>query len=283
MSHASVPPYQLYAAILDRPVSRGRSRREELRHAFEPLVPGGLAGVHPVYHDLSNGRVLAIGTPQAVIESLGSSVVTASPASWPVELADELSDVQPNSINLLSGSAEPLTLRRARTQLRTHAAIGLALVCAGLSALLQQRINHHEQLAQLARQESRSVQLAALGPGAANSRQPPSSLLTSELRKLRATRAALATDTAGREPSDADILLASLLEAWPSEAEARTESVTVAPRSVELVTTVPSLDHAETLMKAMRGVPGLEVGDESTDQDRDRIRVSMRLNRETSP
>lgn len=280
MTVASIPAENLYFAFLPRPFSRGRARKEELRLAFEPTIPGGFEAVRPVYFPLEDGRVLAIGVPDAAIAELPPGVVAAHPEAWPAELEAELPDLDATGINILTGPVEPVRVRRARLRLSVHALIAVLFVGAMTALVLQQRIDRARSGTQAVYIEASRVRLEALGPSAAGTRQPPASLMTSELRKLRATRAVASTESAN---TDADARLAVLLEVWPATAEAQAESISVAPRSIEIIATVPTLAHAETLMGALRTVPGTTAGGESTTQDRDRVRVTVRLNREGQP
>jgi len=279
MTTARIDPMDLYLAVLDPPITRGRSRREELDHAFEPYLPGGSQGMHRLYQNLQSGKVLGIALREEVADALDPGVSVATPDRWPDRLRDQLEPQIPaRSVNLLMGAAEPLPVRRAKSGLYYHAVAVLGLISIAASLVIQQRITDAERAADRNRSQAREVRLAALGPAAAGSRQPPASLLLGELRKLRATR----SDRAGGDSSSerpADRVLAALLGQWPENLQSRTESLVVAPRSIELVVTVPDLKSAEDFANAIRGFEGITVGNESTTRERDRVRVTMRLNR----
>ncbi|MEM9372528.1 MAG: hypothetical protein AAGA55_02695 [Planctomycetota bacterium] len=282
MTHQLVPAESLYLALLDAPFSAGvASRKEELCHAFEPMIPGGFEGVIPVYRTLPDARVLAIGIARTTLDRMMPGTATASPAAWPSGLEPELSGIDPRSINLLVGAAEPAHVRAAHRRLASRAAGAIALVCTLGIVLLQQQAERSDERAVRARMQTSRVFASALGPDMSSIRQQPSSLLTSELRKLRATRGG----TSFRAPvgPSADLIFADLLAAWPSDAQTQTESMSVTPQSAEIVTTVASLSNAERLLGTVGKAPGLSVAAASTRKVGDRVRIEARLTRGATP
>jgi hypothetical protein len=279
MTAATVPTSELYFAVLDRPVSpRGRARTEELAYAFEATVPVPLDSVHTVYRHLPDARVLAIAIEKARAESFARTHTSAHPAAWPDWLAPLTEQIEPTSINLLSGPCCSPRVAAARQALIRHVCIGLALIALTTSLGLERRIRAQHADAISAQARAAEIYTRALGP-ALSTAQPPAPRMTSELRRLRATR----DPAESRDQTPADTVLAGLLSAWPADSQARTESITVAERTVEVILRVDDLDAAQTFITALGAAPGLRPGPAKTDREGSEIRLSLRLDREEIP
>lgn len=280
MTAISVPTSELYFAVLTPPVSpRGPARTEELAYALEAALPVPLESVHAVYLPLSHARVLAIAIGKTRAESLARTDTSAHPTAWPDWLTPLAEHIEPSSINLLSGPCRSPRVTAARNVLVRHALLGIAAIALATSIGLERRI--HTQHAETTSAQARAAEIytRALDP-APNAAQPPAVRMTSELRRLRATRGPAA---ATRNQIPADAVLARLLSAWPTDSQARTESVTVAERTVEVILRVDDLDAAQTFISALATAPGLRPGPAKTDREGNEIRLSLRLDREDAP
>ena len=277
---AAVPPERLYFAILDRPVSaRGRARTEELGYAFEAAIPVPLASVHPVFRTLPDGRVMGIGIDRRLAASLGSDAARAHPAHWPIWLEGTAEGIDPRSVNLLDGPCRSPLVASARRSSAAHALLAVLVVAAIVSGGLERRIRAAQMDTAGAVAATESVYAASLGTPAAAG-QPYAARMTSELRRLRATR------QSSGEPRDeltADRVLAGLLSVWPDGTPARTEAITVAERTVDVVLRVDDLEAAQAFVTSLGRAPGLSPGPSKTDRDSDGIRLSLRFDREVSP
>lgn len=277
MTAASVPVSELYFAVLTPPVSpRGRARTEELAYSLEAALPVPLDSVHPVYRPLPDARVLAVAIERTQAESLARTHTSVHPAAWPVWLAPLAQEIEPTSINLLSGPCRSPRVSAARNVLVRHALVGVATIALAASAGLERRIRTQHADTTSAQARAAEIYTRALGP-AQNNAQPPAARMTSELRRLRATRGPAA---ATRNQTPADTVLASLLSAWPADSLARTESITVAERTVEVILRVDDLGVAQTFISALGTAPGLRPGPAKTDREGNEIRLSLRLDRE---
>jgi hypothetical protein len=280
MTAASVPVSELYFAVLDRPVSpRGRARAEEIAYALEAALPVPLDSVHAVYRHLPDDRVLAIAIEKTRAESLARTHTSAHPTAWSDWLAPLAEQIEPTSINLLSGPCRSPRVSTAQNALIRHACIGLALIALTASIGLERRIRAQNTDTTSAQARAAEIYTRALGP-APNAAQPHAARMTSELRRLRTTRGPAA---ATRTQTPADTVLAALLSAWPADSQARTESITIAERTVEVILRVDDLDAAQTFISALATAPGLRPGPAKTDREGNEIRLSLRLDREDAP
>lgn len=281
MTTTRVPAESLYLAMLDPPLARGRARKEELGYAFEACLPVDIDGVHAVYRPLVDGRVLAVGIDRKLVEELGHEHASATIAAWPEWLDASVRTLDPESVNLLTGAATPGPVRRMRTGAVVHTVLVLSLL--GLIAVwgMQRRIASAATEFASIREQQAVVYDRALGLALRTSAQPAPALMTAELRRLRATRTLPRDDPGQSEP--ADLVLAHLLEAWPTDTTARAESITIAERSVEVVVRLPDLAAVQGLVTSLSGVDGLEIGPTSTETDQGEVRLRASLRREATP
>lgn len=279
MSHP-VPPDRLYFAVLPPPVSpRGRARREELTYALEATVPVPIDSVHARYRALPDGRVLAVGIDRNHAAEIARTHAAAHPAAWPDWLCPHVGETSAEGLNLLTGPCRsPRTTAAGSTALR-HALLGFILIALLASVGLERRIRSDAAPATESRLQTAAVYTQALGP-ASNPAQPPAARMTSELRRLRATRGLQPASAPART---ADTVLADLLTAWPEGAQARTESITIAERTVEVILRLDDLETAQTFITALGAAPGLRPGPANTDREADEVRLSLRFDREAAP
>lgn len=280
MTPVAVPSSELYLAVLDRPVSpRGRARAEEIAYAFEAAIPVPLGTVHAVYRPLPDERVLAVGIERARAEAIARRHSGAHPAGWPDWLDPVAGGVDPASVNLLTGPCLSPSVAAARRGLVRDVCVGLVLIALAASVGLERRIRAERDHAAAAEARAAEIYHRALGPSL-NPAQPPAARMTSALRRLRSTRGPAA---ASSEQVPADAVLAGLLSVWPDDANARTESITVAERTVEVVLRVDDLDAAQAMISALGAAPGLRPGPVKTDRQGDETRLTLRLDREDGP
>lgn len=167
-----------------------------------------------------------------------------------------------------------------RASVCTHALIGLILLAAAASVGLERRIRLTDTRTTELRAAVARAYRHALGDAAARSSQPPAAVLTAELRTLRATRRPEKHD----DPREtADRALAGLLNAWPENALSKTESITVAERTIEIVMRVPDLETAQTFVTALGQTEGILPGPTTTDQSGGETNVTLRFDREIEP
>jgi hypothetical protein len=269
----------LYFAVLDRPVSpRGAARREELEYALEAAVPRPVDTVHAVFAPLPDGRVVAVGIDRDQALQLGRSCPQATPAEWPSWLLPLVGSLDPHDCNLLTGPCRSPLSRAAWRSVAAHTLVGLSVLSTLAVAGLERQIRHESDLAAEHSALAQSIYSDALG-GAGSPSQPAAARMTSELRRLRATRNS-SPDRADGQP--ADLVLAALLKGWP-DLNAKTESITVAERAVDVQIIVDDLDAAQTFIQAFGGASGLRLGPTTTDRQPDGVRLSVRLDREDQP
>lgn len=280
MTAASVKPTELYFAVLDRPLSpRGRARQEELSYAFEASVPVPVDSVHTVYYTLPDSRILAVAIDKCQAESLAHTHTSLHPECWPDWLVPLTGGIDPLSVNLLTGPYRSRATTATYRMLICHVLIGLTLIALAVSIGLERRIHAKQHEATQAQTQASEIYSHALGP-ASGSLQPPLARMTSELRRLRATRGPADTS---QSQSPADTVLASLLSAWPVDSQARAESITIAERTVDIVLRVNDLDAAQTFISALGGASGFRPGPTKTDREGEEIRLSIRLDRQDAP
>lgn len=210
--HVRWPPERFLWAILDAP---GWTRAGEvpagMLAALEDEVPVAAEDLHAVCAPGTNG-VVVCAARRSELDVLGPDVLLLTPASVP-EWASQGLDA--SRLNLLVGAFEPLRLRRAARRAHVIAAATVLLCMAFVCVGFQRRGAVWRFEDRAARDATSAVLRTALPEGG----DP-----AVELERLRRAQAAVSSKIA---PSDAAVMLASVLAAWPNRASCSTSSLAV--------------------------------------------------------
>ncbi len=253
------PPDRFYWCVIDTRDLPGRGlfhrlSREQLRFAFEPLLPLPLEDVEVVSKALADGRCLGCAIERSVCEmALDNGALTFGPTAIPADL-HLTSAPPPESFNFLRGALEPRPIRRLRRHWSTivviAALVALLLINLGLNRRLAVVVAATDDLAALINDAYQDAVGHLLIPGG----QPPAIILTGELRRLRQTRNA-AQDPSG-STIDAGSALMQLLSRWPHEVHALTESIVASPPTVTVTCLLPDAVEAQRMAAALSTVEG---------------------------
>ncbi|MCH8342414.1 MAG: hypothetical protein IH983_00315 [Planctomycetes bacterium] len=293
--HLTWPPERFFWAVLDASVlSAARTKRwrrssQRLGYLFEGVLPGmPIEEVHAVYRRLrgpspgagagagAGQRYLACGLTRSVLEQeVGPQAVTLTPESLPSFVEE---DIEPNRINLLTGSflAKPVRLLQRRWLL--HACVML-IACTSLIIFgLERRVQGmQDQINGVASARERLVD-QLLGPTPSRSGaplQPWALRLTAELRRLQQTRSP--DVAAAAEMVDCSAILSDVLARWPKDVHALTDSVSITATSITIRAAVPSMADAQRLADAFVALPGWRLHQPQSEAKRHHVDVTLRL------
>lgn len=210
-------------AELPKPAGKGRSADQELRYAFEAVLPTPIDEVHMVFAPAGE-RVIGCAVS---IESLLSHQESAE-VLIPDGLPEWLTCDSPSSIcaqlNFLTGKFLPASYRR-----RSERTLKLASFLLLLSSILfyigaMRRVGRLETDATTLRGDIRAMYARVLPPPIAGNSQPDFIRFQTLLNQLSATR----TGTEDTHHS-AQIIpaLSSLLQDWPEDNQAQVRSLQV--------------------------------------------------------
>lgn len=275
MTTIQIHPDDLYFAVLEAPHSRGRNRTQELRYAFESLVPVEPGSLQTVLHTLRDKRVLAIGVPLDKANELGGYATAATPESYPAWLDIPTDSRSPSEINLLVGPSTPERVSRARRRTLNAALLIVAILAGVCSWGLERRIERAIHSTESAQSTIASLYQSALGVPSPTSSQPPAAILTAKLRELRSTRSP--SPTSDSKTFHADTMLAGILSNWPDDAMLRTDSITLSPSAVEIAAFAESTHDTTKLIQSLQRIDGLEPATSSSTQQRGETRFQIRM------
>ncbi|MBX3381249.1 MAG: hypothetical protein KF805_14230 [Phycisphaeraceae bacterium] len=261
-SHLRLPWHRFYWSVLDTRDSAHIARslhtsatRAMLDDRFQAELPLPIEFVATSYAPAGDSAIIACGLE---IESLRSemgahaALLTLAPDQLPPSLQTRFPEFHADSLNLLIESYEPQPIRNLRTKNRRTL---LALIAATLAVtsvgMLLRTWDARKQLTSL---ESSTKESLAEVTGSRQDFDGALRQLECERDRLASTRTMQATRGL---PPDASRALASVLAAWPSGFDIRTQAIAATPQGVTVAAEVNDQSGAETLSQALAAVPDL--------------------------
>ena len=256
--HREIPAERLYWAVLDpKPLGRTAIARTECGYLFEDALPVPIESVHASYRWLADGRVVACGIDRAALEAMDRfGALTLVPASVPAPVLAAIgpnaaASLVPRDLNLLTGPFEPQAVRAARRRLLVTAASIAALVAVIIGWGVVRRGDALERATDRVEERRMEILKAAYAGDRSASALPPEYRLVGELRQLTSTRSSSLPPLFDAGPS-----VAALVAAWPQEADARCDAISVTERSASIRGTAKDSAVMSRLEEAYRAVPG---------------------------
>jgi hypothetical protein len=273
MEQVTWPADRFYWAILDTsrlPRAASQSnRRAQLEFALERYLPIPLEQVQAAFHRLDRDHTVACAAERDAITSrVEPTACSLKPACAPAFVAG--ADV--SRLELLTGDLEPASVVSAKARTRIELAVIIVLLASIVSAGLTRRAQWHLER----RSSAESIQRQLLGvvlPGVDPSRQSALQL-TGELRRLEQTRSGGPTEVPSAVPQ-----LAMMLDRWPSGPAAQVESIIVTETSLTVIATLDSMTDVSRLAAAIEGAPGWSMSQPEVRSHQDRVRATIRLQR----
>ncbi len=258
-------PHEVYWGMIDTaglpPIPFGRLRpgieRRRLDHQFDPVLPIAVEEVHAVYHPVGGDRVLACGIGRgkiAVLHAEGWDTVV--PGIIPPEVSDR---VDPVDLNMLVAEFTPAKVARHRSRRRNLVAASLAVAGLILTAGNLRRAGHAQDSMKSLRSQQASLYQEAIGEP--DGPMPPAVRMTTELRRLSATRGAKATF----DRPAAELDLQELLACWPRSEEIRVERLFIQPGRIDITAEASDASAVAALVEALGAMNGWQLDSERFD------------------
>ncbi len=278
--HRTLPPTQLYWALLPAASAPGVADRtsdhsdDAALNALEGVLPVPIDSVHAVTAVGSDGTLVICACPHNILEAVHPDTLQLLPTAIPPGVPQ----LEPGSLNLLTGIYEPGPLRRARSKFAATLAAALILTTALLSAALVHRERAYSRAAG-AFTTLRNDALRAVFP-----EQPPPAaamLLPSALETARRSQRVQAPP-----PADAARALAAFLSAWPDlpgADPAEVEVLSITENTLNLTCRVPDHTAAAELVSRLVPPPGYAMAPVRTSPHHQGVRLIVQARREGSP
>lgn len=266
----------------------------QLGYLFENVLPLPVDELQTAFMMIGDGRspsrstYVACGIERSQLHAdLPPNAVSLTPRDLDeVEALRDLGDINPRMLNLLHGDFEPSAVRRLRTRSLLEFVAAMLLVAGVIALGFHRRTQSVLADAALWGDAEASIYEQVLGPASRQAAQPQQVQLTVELRRLQLTRRA---DTGSGEvsfgESDAATTIADVLRLWP-DANALTQSLSIAPRRISLRAAVPDADQAQTLIEAIEPLPGWQLQQPAIRAGRDGLDLDLSFTpapRQSSP
>lgn len=268
---------KFYWAVLDIPAGiKHKTNRTQLDYLFESVLPIPVDDIHAVYYPLLDAKgkysaqYLACGINKSTLEDpelFPKNALSLQPETLPEFLhADaSCSEFDVSKINLLTGNYEPIILQQARRRWIYQTAVFLliltVLIITGLEiryknivdqsiSLQQVKQNLYQQALDNNNNNSRHDIITKNNNG---SQQPLELQFTALLRQLRLThQVPTNTDQAeynniNNNPHVTNVVstITELFSNWPNNLYIQTDSISITPTSLTMISMVPTTKEAE--------------------------------------
>lgn len=254
----SLPAHAFYWAILDAsdlPADARRlndpSLRATLDERFQDELPLPVEELAVAYKRNNQSSILACGLPvprvrQVVDERPDLLLLTPDGVPHALNIAADS-----HSLNLLRGRFEPPALARAK-QRRTNALLALSAAAIALASLGVLRRTDHMR-SEASALEAQMTAAAAHTSGSHTDLERLLPALEAERERLILTRTARAQQSI---PTDVSSAVASILAAWPTGLEVRTQALAATAQGMTIAADLNDAAGGQELAKALGSVPG---------------------------
>lgn len=263
-THLVWPVDRFYWSVLELPgIKRPRPFALGQNVLLEDDVPFDSACLHAVVVPLADGRVGVCSIDFATLRDLPLDALSLTPESLPTFLQGY--GVEPKQFNLLTGRFEPASIRQNRTRNHAWAAATIMLSVSLIALGLHRRTVHWRESASAA-----SAQRSALIADAVPSQT--SGALTALSNQLGSVKEVLGSE---RQPMDAAVLLAQVLETWPTQVSAKPQSISVNQTGAVIAVAVDG--DPTPFLRALAAPSGWELDEPRLNTSGTVSRVSLQL------
>lgn len=269
-----IPAEECMFAELPKPAGRGRSADQELRYAFEAVLPTEIDEVHMVFASAGE-RVIGGAIPRTVLYGYQQSAEMLIPDRLPEWITCEDPNDLCEQLNFLTGAFQPDThLRRSEGTLKLTCF--LLLLSSGLFYLgASRKADQREAEATRLRADISSMYNRVLPP-AAGSTQPDSIRFQTIMNQLSATRSGTTDSEYSHEIIPA---LASVLQAWPADQHAQVRSLQIGRTDLRLEAGFPDNSMASAMIEHFQKAVGWAMQSHQVSARADQVDLSVQLTR----
>lgn len=273
----SIPAEQLYWGIIDTsgfpPLAFAMLRPDAVKNRyanqFDALLPIAVEELHVVYHEIGTNSVLGCGIEHDRIHDLRETGLDlVHPASLPSDVYRDLdsnginlSELDTQLLNFLTGNYLPVSVVASRNRRHRWRTAAVLLIAALVSIGNIRRERRHAVDVDDLRSQQAELYQAALGTEPSS--LPPAVRLTTELRRLSATRG---TGGEFTDSADAMLDLETIFRAWPEDARLRVERLSVSADRIDIAAEASATYDFERLIAAMKDLTGWDLKQRRIDQ-----------------
>lgn len=262
--HFVWPVDRFYWSVLELPgIKRARPLGLGQNVLLEDDVPLESSSLHAVVVPLADGRVGVCSIDSTTLRDLPLNALSLTPESVPAFLQGY--GIEAVQFNLLTGRFEPPSIRRRRTRNHAWAAVTIMLSVSLIAFGLHRRTVHWRESASAASAQ-RTALIADVVPSQA------SGALTALSNELGSVKEVLGSE---RQPIDAAVLLAQVLETWPTQVSVKPQSISVNQSGAVIAVAVDG--DPTPFLRALVVPPGWELDEPRLNTSGTVSRVSLQL------
>lgn len=270
-----IPAEECMFAELPKPAGRGRSADQELRYAFEAVLPTEIDEVHMVFASAGE-RVIGGAIPRTVLYGYQQSAEMLIPDRLPEWITCEDPNDLCEQLNFLTGVFQPATHQR-RSEGTLKLTCFLLLLSSGLFYLgATRRADQREAEATRLRGVMSSMYDRLLPPPAAGNSQPDSIRFQTVMNQLTATR----TGTGDSKDSHEIIpALALVLQDWADDQQAQVRSLQIGRTELRVEAGLPDNSLASAMIEQFQQVQGWVMQSHQVSARADQVDLAVQLAR----
>ena len=274
MSRAEIPFESCMFAQLPRSSGSKREQRQELKFAFEAILPIPVDQCQMAFAEVDQ-CIIGCAVRKTVIASYRSTHESVIPRELPdwVPTSDQAQCRA--QLNLLTGEMESLLRINRRNRTLQMASI-VAVLIAGIVFFASQRQSHAwaSQITQ-ARGHMQAMYDSVLPP-ASGITQPDPIRFATLLNQVNSTR------TGTRDQAQHQLVddLALLLADWPESAEARVQSISLEHNTIGFEMSLPNNELALSMLSFLSGKEDWAVRSREISPAADREQLGVQLTRQ---
>lgn len=229
-----IPSDACVFGLLDAPIGRGMQRRQELLYQFEALLPQPMDELQIIFSQEFDGKVLACGCSRTRVLPYRSTAERLVPESLPDWIQDQVPVHISESLNLLTGQFQPLSIKQyERTTAKLVSVVAL-LIAVAVFLSVQSRVRTLSDSMALVDSQTTELFRGVLPPSSGPNTQPDAIRFATLLNTVQSTR----TGVGEVEKRDLVSDLASILGGWPTEVDIQMQSLELGKDAVRVQLTV---------------------------------------------
>ena len=274
MSRAGIPFESCMFAQLPRSSGSKREQRQELKFAFEAILPIPVDQCQMAFAVVDQS-IIGCAVRKTLIASYRSTHETAIPRELPDWVpASEQAQCRAQ-LNLLTGEMESLIRINRRNRTLQMVSIVAVFIAVIVFVALQRQSNAWVSQAAEARGHMQAMNDSVL-PLASGNAQPDPIRFAMLLNQVSSTRTGTRDQAQHRLVED----LALLLEDWPESAEARVRSMSLDHNTIRLEMSLPNNELALSMLSFLSAKKDWDVRSREISPAADRVQLGVQLSRQ---
>lgn len=274
MSRAEIPFESCMFAQLPRSTGSKREQRQELKYAFEAILPIPVDQCQMAFAEVDQ-FIIGCAVRKTLLTSYRSTHETAIPSELPdwVPTSDQAQCRA--QLNLMTGELESQIRINRRNRTLQMVSIVAVLIAGIVFVSSQRQSNAWASQATEAREQMQDMYDSVLPPASSNAQPDPIRFATL-LNQVSSTRTGTRNQARHRLVEDLALLLAD----WSESDEARVQSISLDHNTIRLEMILPNNELALSMLSFLSGKEDWDVRSREISPAADRVQLGVQLSRQ---